>query len=121
MRKADELDGRLILVVEDDFLVADALCALLEEAGATVVGPIGWADEALAFVEDRANDFDGAVLDMDLHGQKSYVIADALAKRHVRFVLTTGYGAEALAFDYRHYPRCEKPFDARTLFKALAV
>jgi hypothetical protein len=41
---------------------------------------------------------------MDLHGQKSYVIADALAKRHVRFVLTTGYGAEALDFDYRHYP-----------------
>jgi ActR/RegA family two-component response regulator len=121
MGTTSELDGRLILVIEDDFLVARALCTLLEEAGAKVVGPIGWAEEAIAFVQDRANTFDGAVLDVDLHGEKSYVIADALAKRNVRFVFTTGYGADALDSGYRNYPRCEKPFDARTLLKALAV
>jgi DNA-binding LytR/AlgR family response regulator len=121
MGKAGELDGRRILVVEDDFLVAHALCALLEAAGATVAGPIGWADEALALVNDSTNVFDSAVLDIDLHGEKSYVIADALAKRNVRFVFATGYGADALDSDYLDYPRCEKPFDARTLFKALAI
>lgn len=119
MAKERPLDGRRILIVEDDFLVAQALRALLEDAGATVLGPIGWADEAVAFVEDKANVFDNAVLDVDLHGEKSYVIADALMKRNVRFVFTTGYGTDALEAGYADYPRCEKPFDARTLFEAL--
>ncbi|MGF6301189.1 MULTISPECIES: hypothetical protein [Paraburkholderia] len=72
------------------FLVAPGLAALLAEAGTTVVGPIGWAEEALAFVEDEADTLDGAVLDVNLHGEKSYSIADALTRRHVRFVFVTG-------------------------------
>ncbi|WP_144157444.1 response regulator [Paraburkholderia sp. BCC1885] len=114
-----ELQGRRILVVEDDFLVAQGLCGLLEEAGATVVGPLGWADEALKFVHAHLDKFDSAVLDVDLHGEKSYPIADWLATREVRFVFTTGYGADALDSGYLHYPRCEKPFDVRMLFQAL--
>ncbi len=42
-----------------------------------------------------------------------------LAGREVRFVFTTGYGADALDPGYLHYPRCEKPFDVRMLFQAL--
>ncbi len=61
------------------------------------------------------------MLDIDLHGEKSYAIADSLTQRHVRFVFTTGYGAHALELAYLVYPRCEKPLDARMLFKALTV
>jgi CheY-like chemotaxis protein len=71
MGQSGELEGRRILVVEDDFLVAQGLCGMLEEAGATIVGPFGWADEALKFVETHLNAFDSAVLDVDLHGEKS--------------------------------------------------
>ena len=71
MGQSGELQGRRILVVEDDYLVAQSLCALLEEAGATIVGPFGWADEALKFVEAHRDAFDSAVLDVDLHGEKS--------------------------------------------------
>ena len=120
MGQSGELQGRRILVVEDDFLVAQGLCGMLEEAGATIVGPFGWADEALKLVETHMHAFDSAVLDVDLHGEKSYPIADWLAGRDVRFVFTTGYGADALDPGYLHYPRCEKPFDVRMLFKALA-
>lgn len=121
MAVGSELRGRRILVVEDDYLVAQALCGLLEEAGATIVGPIGWADEALAFVEANQQAFDSAVLDVDLHGEKSYPIADSLAGRDVRFVFTTGYGADAIDPGYLAYPRCEKPFDVRVLFQALTA
>ena len=38
----------------------------LEEAGALVVGPIGWIDEAVAFLEKDAEKLDGAVLDINL-------------------------------------------------------
>ncbi|WP_201704128.1 response regulator, partial [Paraburkholderia kirstenboschensis] len=113
MGQGTELQGRRILVVEDDFLVAQALCHLIEEAGAKVVGPIGWADQALAYIGSHEEDFDGAVLDVDLHGEKSYPIADWLAEHSVHFVFTTGYGADALDPAYTRYPRCEKPFDPR--------
>ncbi|CAD6560207.1 hypothetical protein LMG28727_07066 [Paraburkholderia kirstenboschensis] len=120
MGQDSPLQGRRILVVEDDFFVAQSLCGLIEEAGAKIVGPIGWMDQALKYVESNSDAFDCAVLDVDLHGEKSYAIADWLAARGVRFVFTTGYGADALDPAYAGYPRCEKPFDPRLLFTALA-
>jgi CheY-like chemotaxis protein len=115
---AAALEGLRVLVVEDDYLVAQVLIELLEDAGAVVVGPVGWVDEALALIADRTNRFDGAVLDVNLHGSKSYPIADALAARSIKFIFATGYSAEALDEPYRHCPRCEKPFDQSALIAA---
>lgn len=117
---AAPLQDRRILVVEDDYLVAVALCDLLEAAGASVVGPIGWAHEALSFVETDSVPLDAAILDFDLHGEKSYSIADALASRRVHFVFATGYEVAALDRRYRNHPRCQKPFDQQTLLNALS-
>jgi DNA-binding response OmpR family regulator len=114
------LRGRRILIVEDDYLIAMAIADLLEDAGAEVIGPIAQLDQALAFVEDNAKAFDAAVLDVDLRGRKSYPIADVLAAREVRFVFSTGYGAEAIDHPYRGYPRCDKPIDATVLVAALS-
>jgi CheY-like chemotaxis protein len=114
------LAGRRILVVEDDYFVAQALIGLLEFAGATIVGPLGWLDEALAFVKEHNEEFDGVVLDVDLHGEKSYPVADLLQSAIVPFVFTTGYGADALDERYRALPRCEKPVDPKMLLDALS-
>lgn len=114
------LAGRRILVIEDDYLVAQALCGLLMEAGATVVGPIGWLDEALTIVGKCYDQFDSVVLDVDLHGEKSYPVADALLSTSTQFVFTTGYGRDALDAAYQECPRCEKPLDPQTLFHALS-
>jgi DNA-binding NtrC family response regulator len=113
------LHGCRILVVEDDFLVAEALSALLEQAGASVVGPVGWVDSALALVATDA--IDAAIVDVDLHGEKSYPIVDALATRRVPMVLATGYGNDAIDSRYHSYPRCQKPVNIRSLFSILAV
>jgi DNA-binding NtrC family response regulator len=119
MATADFIQGRSILVIEDDYLVAEILVQMLEDAGSTVLGPIGWRDEALTFISRNSATFDTAVLDVNLHGQPSYPIADALIERGIKFIFTTGYGADALATAYRGYPRCEKPFQQQTLFAAL--
>src|ERR1700761_3697906 len=113
------LDGRRIMVVEDDYLVALALSAVLEEAGAHVVGPVASAQEAVALLEEGREAVDAAVLDVDLNGEKSYPVADALALRDIRFIFATGYGLDAVAEGYRHYPRCQKPFDHQAILKAL--
>lgn len=120
-RVAKSLQGQRIMVVEDDYLVALALSATLEEAGATVIGPIARAQEAVILIEEGREHIDVAILDVDLNGEKSYAVADALALRHIRFVFATGYGVDAVDRQYRQYPRCQKPFDHQALFRALTV
>ena len=113
------LQGRHILVIEDDYWVAQLLIQLLEEAGAQVAGPLGWIEEALAFIGEHKAGFDGVVLDINLHGAKSYPIADALAARGIPFVFTTGYGPAGIDPPYDAHPRCTKPFSQKALVTAL--
>ena len=91
------------------------LCVVPDSEGQ---GPVSEIQEALSFVE-KVNDIDAAILDVDLHGQKSYPVAQALAARQIRFVFATGYGEEAIDRAYRSYPRLQKPFDERALVNVL--
>lgn len=83
------LDGRHILIVEDEALVAMTAEMAVEDAHGVVVGPAATLEDGLALA--RANDIDAAVLDVNLHGEKSFPIADLLVERGVPFVFTTGY------------------------------
>jgi CheY-like chemotaxis protein len=113
------LQGRTILVIEDDYLVAMVAIDYLEDAGAKVMGPVGSVDEALAFIESHRGSFDAAIIDLNLHGTKAYPIADLLTAHGTGFVFATGYGVEAMDDAYKHFPRCEKPFSGERMIKAL--
>jgi CheY-like chemotaxis protein len=121
MAEADTLEGFRILVVEDDFLVAEVLIDILTDAGAEIVGPFGWVDEGVDAVNVHDGKLDCAVLDINLHGLKSYPIADALKAHDIPFVFTTGYSGEAIPDTYRAFPRYEKPFNPERLIAALAA
>jgi CheY-like chemotaxis protein len=83
MPNAGSLAGCRILVIEDDFLVGEVILDMLGDEGAEVLGPVGSIDEAVAFVADQATMFDRVVLDLNLHGIKSYPVADALAQHNI--------------------------------------
>ena len=114
------LQGRTILVVEDEFLLAELVGELLQDAGATVLGPVGWVNEALDLIDRHGPAIDAAVLDINLHGFASYPIADALLARGVRLVFTTGYDAGAIGAAYQGCLRCQKPLDPGTLLATVA-
>lgn len=120
MHRDMTLAGRRILVVEDEFLVAEYLSEILRTAGAQVLGPLGRVQETLDFVESNKDGVDAVVLDVNLHGQSSFPIADLLVRLGVRFVFTTGYDGGAIEPAYRGFPRCEKPFREEALLAALA-
>jgi DNA-binding LytR/AlgR family response regulator len=96
------------LIVEDEYMLADDLRQEIEDAGAVVLGPAPDAQSALELVGGETR-IDGAVLDINLGGEVSYPIADALAARRIPFLFTTGYDASALPGRYAHVTRCEKP------------
>lgn len=118
--KAPRLDGHRILVVEDDYLIAQVLVDMLEEAGAEVVGPFGWVEDTIAFLGKDEGSLSSAVLDVNLHGSKSYPIADVLISRAVRIVFVTGYGTGVIDSRYADHPRCGKPFNETAVIAALA-
>jgi two-component SAPR family response regulator len=119
MTRANALQDLQVLIVEDDYLVADTLMDTLREAGASILGPLGRLDAALAFVRQHGTELDGVVLDLNLHGQTTYAVADALIEAGVRFVFVTCYDAGALDAAYRGYPRCQKPFQPEAIVVAL--
>ncbi len=112
------LRGYRLLVVEDDYLMASELVYALEELGAAVAGPAGSVAEALALVEGDGR-LDGAVLDVNLGGERVFPVADALMARGVPFVFATGYDSWVVPAAYAGVPRCEKPITTGALARAL--
>ena len=113
-----------ILIVEDEFLVADHIAYTLEQLGYEVVGPVATIAEAMTLIEDQR--IDGALLDANLDGASSAPIADALNARAVPFVVCTGYGSLKLSAEVLDVaPRVTKPYSrhqfAETLTAAFAV
>ena len=109
MSRAETLAGRHILLVEDDFLIALDVTASLKAAGAQVVGPAASLAGALALAA-KAEQLDGAILDINLRGEMVYPVADALRARSVPFVFVTGYDRASIPAPYADVPVCEKPF-----------
>jgi len=112
------LRGVRVLVVEDEYFVAILIEEILESAGCIVTGPIPRLPEALDAVDHE--DYDVAVLDVNLAGERINPVADALSERNVPFLFVTGYGANALPSEYAQRPRVCKPFRMADLLGTLS-
>ena len=113
------LQGRRVLVVEDDYIMAEDLKAELESFGALVLGPV----PTLQYAFDRLASepaLDGAVLDINLGGDLVYPLADLLRARRIPFVFATGYEEEAIPALYADLPHVPKPVNMRQIIQALA-
>jgi DNA-binding response OmpR family regulator len=113
------LQGMRVLVVEDEYYMADDLVRALESAGARPVGPFGSVRQALDAVE--RNGIDAAVLDLNLHGTRSDDLARQLAEAKIPILIVSGYNEGALPAELRHLQRLEKPVDSRTIISTLAA
>jgi CheY-like chemotaxis protein len=87
------LARRRVLVVEDEPIVGILLEDMLLDLGVEVIGPAASVAEALALVGQA--EFDAALLDVNLGGERSYPVAEALAARGIPFLFLTGYGEAA--------------------------
>lgn len=115
---AEALAGRRVLVVEDEYFLADDVARGLEASGAEVIGPVGDIDDALDLI-DETEHLDAAVLDINLRGEMAFPVADALLERGVPFVFATGYDSASIPLRYKGVTRCEKPVDAPKIARAL--
>lgn len=106
-----------MLVVEDDYYLADDTQRTLEAAGAQVAGPYARAADSLSRVAEGR--VDCGVLDVNLGEGPSFATARALRRQRVPFVFLTGYGRDILPDDFDGVELLEKPVDSRALIDAV--
>ncbi len=112
------LEGKRILVVEDEPLLAMDIAQQLEDAGAYVIGPAGNVSEALNLIDHYR--FDCALLDGNLGGHPVDDIAASLARKKVPFVFVSGYSKVTLPKTFDAVQLLSKPFDGNRLLSVVA-
>jgi CheY-like chemotaxis protein len=112
------LQGLRILIVEDEYLIADDICQALQDAGAEILGPSPTVSGAAALVAAEAA-IDAALLDINLRGEPVFEVADTLLSRGIPFAFATGYDHWAIPARFGAVPRLEKPFKAPQILAAL--
>ena len=105
------------LVVEDEMAIALLIEDMLLDMGHSVVGLAMRLQPALQLA--RTADIDFAILDINLDGQMSFPVADALTARGVPFAFASGYGPAGLEPDYKQHPVIKKPFGAKDLARVI--
>ncbi|MGU3540827.1 response regulator [Methylobacterium sp. A54F] len=112
------LQGRRILLAEDDYYIVEDMARSFRADGAEVVGPVATLAEAMRLLGGPRVP-DAAVVDLNLRGEMAFPLADALLGRGVPFVFATGYGLDAIPARFARIRHCLKPVEPRELARAL--
>lgn len=112
------LEGRKILIVEDEAPIALNLASAVSQAGGVVVGPT--ASVAASFALMAEHTLDGALLDIRLRGETSFPLADVLAVLNIPFVFVSGLSSALMPYTHRDRPLFDKPYDPRDVIDTLA-
>jgi CheY-like chemotaxis protein len=100
---------RIMMLVEDNALLANSMRDLLEGLGVEVLGPARTHEDAMRLIDREAAT--SAMLDVDLGGEKSYPLARRLRELGVPFILLTSYEAKDIPEDLRDARMLSTPIE----------
>ncbi|ARM88242.1 response regulator CheY-like domain-containing protein [Rhizobium sp. CIAT894] len=109
--------GKRVLIVEDEYFLADETRWNLEKAGAVVVGPVARVSAALELVENE--EIDAAILDVHLEGEFVFPVAEELERRNIPFVFATAFDPSVIPVRFTGFALCEKPTELGKIAEAL--
>lgn len=108
---------RLILVVEDDELIASTMEIALESRGYALAGPVSTMQAAKVLLEAAQPDV--ALIDYRLETGTSEGLLPLLRERKVPTCVLTGIAADSLPAAYAHCMVLQKPFRLNELIDAV--
>jgi two-component SAPR family response regulator len=111
------LRDKRVLIVEDQYLIADDLSRALASLGGVIVGPVATTEAASA--EMTQTDIDLAFLDVNLDEKMVFPLADELERRGIPFIFATGHDASILPERFKSKLRLEKPFTVHSVHEAV--
>ena len=113
------LAGRRILVVEDSPVVAPFTVNVLEDLGCIAVGPAPNMATARELID--AGNFDAAIMDVHIRGERVFGLCELLERRGIPFLLTSGYADWQMPAEWQSRPRLQKPYTFEQLRDALSA
>src|SRR5215208_1193813 len=116
---ANALEARRILIVEDSSVVAPFTADVLGELGYAVVGPAPNMAAARDLVDGE--EFDAAVMDIHIRGERVFPLCESLSAKGVPFVLTSGYADWQMPDKWQDVPRLQKPHTIDQMQDALGA
>jgi CheY-like chemotaxis protein len=111
------LAGKRILIVEDEYFLADETRRELEQVGAIVVGPTARVEEALSLIANSR--VDAAILDVHLGEELVFPVAEELDRKDIPFVFATGYDPAVVPARFSGFTLCEKPTELGNIAQML--
>lgn len=117
MSESSGSGSRRVLIVEDDVMIRMLMEDMLSDLGFAVAAEASRVHEALAAINGM--EIDIAILDVNLSGETTGPVAEALAARGTPFVFATGYGEHGLPEQFRNRPLLKKPFQIDGLKRML--
>lgn len=112
------LVGRLVLVVEDEPIIGLALEDMLGDAGANAI-IAERVDDAFFIVEQE--EIEAAILDVNVHGVRTYGLAERLGRAGVPYIFATGYGDLSHPTEFAAVPTVTKPYNLQEIERALTA
>jgi len=92
---------------------------LLEDLGCAVVGPAPNLAAARELIEEQ--DFDAALVDIHIRGERVFGLCEMLEAKDVPFILTSGYADWQMPDKLRDWPRLQKPYTIDQVQEALTA
>ena len=114
-----KFQGRDILVVEDEEMIASVIEEMLRDLGCRQVWIAGSAKDAKAVLAQHRPH--AAILDVNLGGDSGYQLAQSLIDAKIPFVFATGYGRHGLPEKWATSPIMQKPFKMEMLQAVLGA
>ncbi|MGY3444765.1 response regulator [Bradyrhizobium sp. USDA 4473] len=106
---------RSILIVEDEYFIAEDCASLARKAGFLVVGPFNSVEEARHHTASAS----GALIDINVNGMSTYRLIDELLDMGKPVTLYTGYDRRTLPEKYADVPMVTKPHNCAEAIETL--
>ena len=125
--RTSKVQGARVLILEDEYFIADDLARALREAGGEPVGPVSTVKQAEELV--ALGGLDAAILDLNLRGEMASDFIRRLATAELPCLIVSGYGEmretgpfamSAVVWPRRLTAFTSAPFETRYLITSLS-
>ncbi|MBV9548648.1 MAG: response regulator [Alphaproteobacteria bacterium] len=107
-----------VLVVEDEMTVAMLIEDMINELSYELAGVAARLEDAMRRLDDD-DEFDVAMLDVQLGAKTVFPFAAELDRRGIPYLFASAYGGRAIPAEFGDHPVLQKPFGPLELGRAL--
>lgn len=109
--------GKRLLIVEDGYFLSEEARQKLQELGATLLGPVSTAEDALELIKGK--NVDAVILDLHLDAGFVFPIVETLQRLKLPYLFAIGHEPPIVPAGFTGFILCDKAAEIEHIGKAL--